>query len=85
MLVKAVISFVSVIEGKTYRINEGQEGIELPDGADWLDAGFVVPDVGQKKETATKKPAETRAKTKRQQPTRTKKVDKVMSTKDIKK
>lgn len=44
-------AFVSKIDGKTYRGIVG-EMIELPKGADWLKAGFVVRPAKKK---ATKK------------------------------
>lgn len=84
--VEAVVSFVSKIGDKTYRVEQGQE-LPLPEGADWLDVGFVVVVRGQKKETATVKPAEkaTRAKSKSKKPAAKKTaVDKVMGTGSIK-
>lgn len=87
MLVKAVISFVSDVSGQKYRIPQGWEG-PMPEGADWLDVGFVVPVKDQKIETATKKPAETRAKktTKKSAGEKIKgAVNKVMSTRSLKK
>ena len=81
MRVKALIGFSYMDEGSLLTVAEGQE-LEMPKGANWLEANLVVPVKGPKKRTATKKPAETRAKTKKQP---AKAVDKVMSTKDIKK
>jgi hypothetical protein len=90
MRVKAVISFVSRIEGQSYRVEEGQE-VDMPDGADWMTAGLVVPSKA-KQERATKKPAETRAKRKPKAKPKAKEpkeepkaVDKVMSTRSLKK
>lgn len=40
MLVKAVTSFVATIGGVKYRVQAGDE-LEMPKGADWLQAGFV--------------------------------------------
>lgn len=55
--VKALVSFVSAIGDKKYRVEQDQE-LPLPAGADWLDVGFVVPVRSQKIETAIIKPAE---------------------------
>jgi hypothetical protein len=69
--VQAVKSFVSIIGDKKYRVEQDQK-LELPEGADWLEVGFVVPVREEQVETATVKPAEKAV-------TRTKKaVDKVM-------
>lgn len=40
MKVLALISFVATIDGVKYRVKAGDE-LELPKGADWLQAGFV--------------------------------------------
>ena len=40
MRVKAVIGFVATIDGVKYRVQAGDE-LEMPKGADWLQAGFV--------------------------------------------
>jgi hypothetical protein len=40
MQVKALVSFVSNLNGKKYRVQAGDE-LELPKGADWLAAGLV--------------------------------------------
>lgn len=40
MRVKAVTSFVATIGGVKYRVQAGDE-LEMPKGADWLQAGFV--------------------------------------------
>lgn len=69
--VQAVKSFVDQVGDKKYRVEQGQK-LDLPEGASWLDVGFVVPVKEQEVETATRQPAEravTRAK---------KAVDKVM-------
>lgn len=41
MRVKAVTSFVATIGGVKYRVQAGDE-LEMPQGADWLGAGFVA-------------------------------------------
>lgn len=41
MRVKAVTSFVATIGGVKYRVQAGDE-LEMPKGADWLQAGFVA-------------------------------------------
>ena len=64
--VQAVKSFVDQVGDKKYRVEQGQK-LELPEGATWLDVGFVVPVKEQEVETATRQPAEravTRAKKK---------------------
>lgn len=42
MRVKAITSFVAVHDKQTYSVQEGME-LEMPEGADWLRAKFVVP------------------------------------------
>ena len=53
MRVLCVVSFSS----RDFTASEGDE-FELPEGVDWLQAGFVVPLKEQKIETATAKPKE---------------------------
>lgn len=38
----ALRSFVAHVDGRTYRVQEGDE-IDVPDGVDWEKAGFVEP------------------------------------------
>jgi len=57
MQVKALIGFVSRVGDRKFRVNQGDE-LPLPDGADWLDVGFVVPVREQAIETATIEPEE---------------------------
>ena len=53
MKVKCVRSFVGhAPNGRFYSPGMGDE-FELPDGVDWLQAGFVVPVKETKQETAT--------------------------------
>lgn len=76
MKVIAVKNFVGIIDNVKKPFEEGQE-FELPAGADWLDAGLVVPVRTRKVETATRKAPEkavTRSTTKKGP------VDKVMRT-----
>ena len=40
--VRAIVPFVGVVSGSVYHVTSGEE-FELPDGADWIGAGFVVP------------------------------------------
>lgn len=48
MRVRAVISFVSVYGGRTWRLTPGDE-VEMPAGADWLRSGLVqVVEDGEK-------------------------------------
>lgn len=42
MKFRATVSFVSTIDGRKYRVIEGEEVI-LPHGADWVMSGLVVP------------------------------------------
>ncbi len=49
-------SFISTIDGVKYRGSEGDE-IEVPKGADWMNAGFVEPLNATKRETAAVEPA----------------------------
>jgi hypothetical protein len=77
MKVQAVKSFVSKVGDKKYRIEQDWKG-DLPEGADWLGAGFVVPVKEQEIETATKAPKE-KAVTRAKKLTK-KAVDKVMKT-----
>jgi hypothetical protein len=53
MKVRALKSFV---DGKFGRHSKGDE-FELPEGCDWLNAGFVEP-VGKEIESAVKPPAQ---------------------------
>lgn len=55
--VQAVKSFIDIIGDKKYRVEQDQQ-LNLPEGASWLDVGFVVPVKEQEFETATKQPAE---------------------------
>ena len=57
MKVRALIGFVSTIDGVKHRIQEGDE-FDLPKGADWLSAGLVELVEGDKpaaKKAARKK------------------------------
>lgn len=40
MKVKALIGFVGTVAGTKHRVQAGDE-LEMPKGADWLDAGLV--------------------------------------------
>jgi len=42
MKVRALVSFVSNLNGQKYRVQQKQV-VEMPKGADWLRAGFVEP------------------------------------------
>lgn len=42
MKVRAVIGFVGIVAGQSRSVRDG-EVFDLPDGVDWLKAGFVVP------------------------------------------
>lgn len=58
----ALRSFVAHVDGRTYRVQEGDE-IEVPNGVDWEKAGFVEPAPKAKAKTAVKrKPAAKKAK-----------------------
>ncbi len=48
--VRALLSFVAVVDGRKFRAIEGDE-FDLPAGVDWLAAGLVAP-VGQEPEAA---------------------------------
>lgn len=61
MRVKCIRSFVGKApDGRTYSPSMGDE-FELPDGTDWLQAGFVEP-LKEQKETATQAKPKTRSK-----------------------
>ena len=42
MVVRAVIGFAGIVAGQSRSVRVG-EVFTLPDGVDWLTAGFVVP------------------------------------------
>lgn len=64
MKVKAIVSFSARVDGRSYSPAEG-DVLDMPDGADWLTAGFVVPVAEMERETAVAPTGEKTTVTKR--------------------
>lgn len=59
MQVRALVGFVGIVNGQSRAVRAG-EVFDLPDGVDWLTAGFVAP-VAPGVETAAVDPRAERA------------------------